>query len=71
MRVSKPSLGKYLRRAAATRSWRLELEVTRAEAHLQIRAPKIGALSRRSWGKGAANLSHCFRAHPPPPANQA
>jgi hypothetical protein len=58
MRVSKPSLGKYLRRAAATRSWKLELEVTRtrAEAHLQIRAPKIGALSRRSWGKGAANL---------------
>jgi hypothetical protein len=57
MRVSEPSLGKYLRRAAASRSWRLELEMrrARAEAHLQKRAPKIGALSRRSWGKGRRN----------------
>ena len=36
MRVSKPSLGKYLRCAAATRSWRLELEMTRARARRLI-----------------------------------
>jgi hypothetical protein len=57
MRVSKPSLEKYLRRAAGYKI--VEIGAggdARAEAHLQIRAPKIGALSRRSWGKGAANL---------------
>jgi uncharacterized membrane protein len=36
MQVSKPSLGKYLRCAAATRSWRLELEMTRARARRLI-----------------------------------
>jgi hypothetical protein len=63
MRVSEPSLGKYLVAQAATRSWRLELEMTRAraEAHLKKRAPKIGALSRRSWGKGRRNSRVCER----------
>ena len=36
MQVSKPSLGKYLRRAVATRSWRLELEVTLERARRPI-----------------------------------
>jgi hypothetical protein len=35
-RVSKPSLGKYLRRATAMRSWRLELEVMRERARRPI-----------------------------------
>jgi len=60
MQVSKPSLGKYLRRAVATRSWRLELEVTLERARRPISkkgAPRIGALSGRSWGKGAAQFA--------------
>src|SRR4029450_6121665 len=48
MQVSKPSLGKYLRRAVATRSWRLELEVTLERTRRPI--SKKGTQDRRPVG---------------------
>jgi hypothetical protein len=59
MRVPKPSLGKYLRRAAATRSCRLELEVTRERARRPISKkghPRSVPCRVAVGGRGRRNL---------------